>query len=225
MEISSLNLLKMQAQPGGGTLGKGSGPRTRPGPVPASSHPTGAKTAVGLLTVVSKEDGPGSRCDRDAADAVLVGGRAVCCIISALTFCPTPTSSRNCSGSGSCRSMEIWVRAVYVIAASINALLICLGLQSSIRIIHLHAGKTDASRRKNADLLTAGEMERAERRSGSGGQQPERAAASLFVLGLGIVPVLICSTHQQIYIHTTPNPKTQPGSLPRSIYYHFPAER
>lgn len=48
--------------------------------------------------------------------------------------------------------MEIWVHAVYVIVASINALLICLGLQSSIRIIHLHARmlalKIDALQRK-----------------------------------------------------------------------------
>ena len=35
--------------------------------------------------------------------------------------------------------MEIWVRTVYVIVASINALLICSGLQPSIHIIHLHA--------------------------------------------------------------------------------------
>lgn len=55
---------------------------------------------------------------------------------------PTPPScfsSRNWSGSGSCRSMEIWVRTVYVIIASINALLICSGLQPSIDIIHPHA--------------------------------------------------------------------------------------
>lgn len=52
---------------------------------------------------------------------------------------PPPISSRNWSGSGSCRSMEIWVHTVYVIVASINALLICSGLQPSIHIIHLHA--------------------------------------------------------------------------------------
>lgn len=120
---------------------------------------------------------------------------------------PPPRSSRNRSGSGSCGSMEIWVRAVYVIAASINALLICLGLQSSIRIIHLRAHvrppartlKTDARQGKNADLLTARELERAERKSG--GQH----AASLLVLGLGIVTVSICSAHRRIYIRATPN--------------------
>lgn len=52
---------------------------------------------------------------------------------------PSPISSRNWSGSGSCRSMEIWVRTVYVIVASINALLICSGLQPLIHIIHPHA--------------------------------------------------------------------------------------
>lgn len=51
---------------------------------------------------------------------------------------PPSVSSRNWSGSGSCRSMEIWVRTVYVIVASINALLICSGLQPSIHIIHTH---------------------------------------------------------------------------------------
>lgn len=68
----------------------------------------------------------------------------LCCILSALSpfpspLSPTPISSRNWSGSGSCRSMEIWVRTVYVIVASINALLICSGLQPSIHIIHPHA--------------------------------------------------------------------------------------
>lgn len=49
---------------------------------------------------------------------------------------PSSIFSRNRSGSGSCRSMEIWVCSVYVIVASINALLICLGLQPSIHVIH-----------------------------------------------------------------------------------------
>lgn len=176
--------------------------------------------------------------DTDTEDTVHVGGHAVCCIISDFTFSPTPTSSRNCSGSGSCRSMEIRVHAVCVIAASINALLICLGLQSSICIIHLHARmhtrmlglKTDALQRKNAELLTARETERAERKRGSRGQQTERAVASLFVFGLGIVTVLICSTHQQIYIRATPNnaesakkkKKKNPTWTAAMIYLLFP---
>lgn len=88
-----------------------------------------------------------------------------------LHFVPHLLSSRNCSGSSSCRSMEIWVHAVYVIVASINALLICSGLQSSIRIIHLHARTHARSHarsharpqnwcfaKKNTYLLTAREM-------------------------------------------------------------------
>lgn len=74
---------------------------------------------------------------------------AVCCIISASSLGPSPASSRNCSGSGSCGSMEIWVRAVYAMAASINALLICLGLQPLIRIIHLHARTHEHARPQN----------------------------------------------------------------------------
>lgn len=59
----------------------------------------------------------------------------VCCQLSRPTT-PSPVSSRNRSGSGSCRSMEISVHTVYVIVASINALLICSGLQPSIHVIH-----------------------------------------------------------------------------------------
>lgn len=71
--------------------------------------------------------------------------------------------------------MEIWVHAVYIIIASINALLICLGLQSSIRIIHLHARTHACSHaqpqnwcfaKKNTDLLTAREMKSWKRRGG-----------------------------------------------------------
>lgn len=58
------------------------------------------------------------------------------CSASASTARPTSVSSRNWSGSGSCRSMEIWVRTVIV--ASINALLIYPGLQPSICIVHTH---------------------------------------------------------------------------------------
>lgn len=100
-----------------------------------------------------------------------------CCLLYniSLHFVPHPLSSRNCSGSSSCRSMEIWVHAVYVIVASINALLICSGLQSSIRIIHLHALTHARSHarpqnwcfaKKNTDLLTAREMKGWKRRAG-----------------------------------------------------------
>lgn len=115
--------------------------------------------------------------DGDTEDAVhaVHDVHAVCCIISAFALSPTPLSSRNCSGSSSGRSMEIWVHAVYVIVASINALLICSGLQSSIRIIHLHARKHARSHarpqiwcfaKKNTDLLTAREMKGWKRRAG-----------------------------------------------------------
>lgn len=111
--------------------------------------------------------------------------------------------------------MEIWVHAVYVIVASINALLICSGLQSSIRIIHLHA-RTHARlasklmlRKEKHRLADSKRNERLEKTSGRGdlsredNKQP--AAASLFVFSLSIVTVLICCTHHQIYIHTTQN--------------------
>lgn len=143
-----------------------------------------------------------------------------CCLLYniSLHFVPHPLSSRNCSGSSSGRSMEIWVHAVYVIVASINALLICSGLQSSIRIVHLHARthanthartlglKTDASLRKTQtcwqqEKWKAGKAEQERRPEREDNKQP--AAASLFVFSLSIVTVLIGCTHHQIYIHIT----------------------
>lgn len=65
--------------------------------------------------------------------------------------------------------MEIWVRAVYVIAASINALLICLGLQSSIRIIHLHA--CTHARRQNRCFAEEKRRLADSRRNGNSGKE------------------------------------------------------
>lgn len=103
---------------------------------------------------------------------------------------PTPISSRNLSGSGSCRSMEIWVRTVYVIAASINALLICLGLQPSIHIIHLHTQPSQklllhvcvcahTHRKKNGMSLRSRKKLKKSRKQQQEGQQTEQVCPPL----------------------------------------------
>lgn len=152
------------------------------------------------------------------------------CAVSSLSISlstpPSSISSRNWSGSGSCRSMEIWVRTVYVIIASINALLICLGLQPSIHIVHPHARPspnccfthTRARRHtfthdseKQADLQTDREAklwENNNMREGwdQEGQQTECESTSLFMFGLSIWPSeywLVIDTHQHIYIEPT----------------------
>lgn len=148
------------------------------------------------------------------------------CMLSALSLPvslstpPFPISSRNWSGSGSCRSMEIWVRTVYVIVASINALLICSGLQPSIHVIHPHARPspnccfTHTYTPTHTSEKAHGQAERTqqrgkqqhERRQEQEGQQQGCGFTSLFVSSLSTWPSAhwsVIYTYQYIYIQRT----------------------
>lgn len=158
-------------------------------------------------------------------DAACVSLSVVYCQLSlapSLSTPPSSISSRNWSGSGSCRSMKIWVRTVYVIVASINALLICSGLQPSIHIIHPHARPSPncysththtqtRTQFRKTHWLADRERETKLRENNNtregqdqGGQQAESESTSLFVFGLSYLTntrVLIGYRYTSAHLH------------------------
>lgn len=115
--------------------------------------------------------------------------------------------------------MEIWVRTVYVIVASINALLICSGLQPSIHIIHLHALQSPKlllhtcthiwEKKKHTDSQTGRETRirgKKQREQGQEqeGQQTECVSTSLFVFMSRYltIRVLIGYRYTSAHLHT-----------------------